>query len=293
MHTRSKSPTEAQTAERAKSVAEIIGDIESYNEKKRQKEKEDERLVAERLLKLMELSEVPDAKSKSVAKQTPSVVDTALSAVDTVKVVAEHETVEEEQTTHDVVQDSVESVKDEVVQGSVESVQDTVVKGGVEFVQDTVVQGSVDSVQDEIVAVIEETNKEETVVQPMSEPITQCDQVESNEIQEQKTEEAVPVSVVQPEDQPIPQISESITHEDTEESEKEIQEQKIEEPPTTVETELVPEPWETAPQEDSHEEPAEGPAAVSSDDVALGPEPNPSLVEVIMKLDSIMNNLSA
>ena len=44
-------------SEKSKSVAEIIDDIEKYNEKKKLKEKEEERAVVERLLQLMKPEE--------------------------------------------------------------------------------------------------------------------------------------------------------------------------------------------------------------------------------------------
>jgi len=316
MHTRSKSPTEAQTAERAKSVAEIIGDIESYNEKKRQKEKEDERLVAERLLKLMELSEVPDAKTKPVAKQAkdagealPASAETVVSATETVKedeAVAEtnigHETVEEQTTHDDKVKGDVGDVKDEVV--AIEEEKNKEEKR--EEAQPTpepIIRGE-EGIQEATINEVQPRDTEEGVQEPtinegwpkyteeeIQEPIINKAQPSNIDeiIQEPTINKAVPQPVELP---PIPPTIES-----TEEINN-IQEQTIAESltsSTAQETELVPEPWETQEEVDTqpHEEP-EGPVGSDAATVALGPdaESKASLVEVIMKLDSIMNNLS-
>jgi hypothetical protein len=69
-------------SEKSKSVAEIIDDIEKYNEKKKLKEKEEERAVVERLLELMKPEEevVPILKTEIAIQAVESEIFNIVTA---------------------------------------------------------------------------------------------------------------------------------------------------------------------------------------------------------------------
>ena len=333
MNTRSKSPTETQMTERSKSVAEIIGDIESYNEKKRQKEKEDERLVAERLLKLMELSEAPEAKTKPLAAAK------GVEGVATVQVAdltVQHDEEKGAQLTD--VGDAKDKVENDTQPADVGDAQDTVEKGvqptDVNNAQDKVEKGAqptdINNAQNKVEKGVQPTDKgseleseekdinqktafvsapheEERDAKTTDEGKAQEAKDETSPADEQAADYAE-MTVVETGNEAIQAQTASSTEESEQANEIHIQpatavqgEIEGDQPPSTehssastvqeTEDDLALTPL--AQQDDNAQVPEEpnGPAS-STTDAAMQLRPESTLVEAIMKLDSIMNSLN-
>ena len=319
MNTRSKSPTETQMTERSKSVAEIIGDIESYNEKKRQKEKEDERLVAERLLKLMELSEAPEAKTKPLAAAQGVEGVATVQAAD---LTVQHDEEKGAQPTD--VGDAQDKVENDTQPADVGDAQDRVEKGAqptdVNNAQDKVEKGvqptdkgsELESVEKDInqtTAFVSAPHEEGKDTKTTDEGKAQEAKDETSpETTEDQTADYAEMTVVETGNEAIQAQTASSTEEPEQANEIHIQpatavqgEIEGDQPPSTehssastvqeTEDDLALTPL--AQQDDNTQVPEEpnGPASATTD-AAVQSRPESTLVEAIMKLDSIMNSLN-
>jgi hypothetical protein len=319
MNTRSKSPTETQMTERSKSVAEIIGDIESYNEKKRQKEKEDERLVAERLLKLMELSEAPEAKTKPLAAAKGG---EGAATVQVADLTVQHDEEKGAQPTD--VGDAQDKMENDTQPADVGDAQDRVEKGAqptdINNAQDKVEKGvqptdkgsELESEEKDInqtTAFVSAPHEEGKDTKTTDEGKAQEAKDETSpETTEDQTADYAEMTVVETGNEAIQAQTASSTEESEQANEIHIQpatavqgEIEGDQPPSTehssastvqeTEDDLALTPL--AQQDDNAQVPEEpnGPAG-STTDAAMQLRPESTLVEAIMKLDSIMNSLN-